>query len=541
MAAILEDYSVPTLELPIPCRSLPLSPIASKLKRAKASTALPKNSRKGKAVAVDKVPRKQQTRKKWSATEDALLKKFVEEYGPTSECWVEVSKAFETKSATNQSSETNDTTFRNQKQCRERWFNQLDPSVRKGGWTHEEDCMIVAMQKRYGNKWSVIANELDGRTDNTVKNHWHCGLKDKVAEVVGFPLYPRIDAEVELLCASRTKPSSAHVGLNKSHSLSKTRPSATLGSKGKTKKGEYPCPSPTAASIGQLTKLEINTRGTANASPIDMGPAKWRPRKKGPFSPKVAESPKTPTTKRKWPSSCKEKTVVTKKGSKTPAGKMVPRAVALTKKSTTKPAGKRPRVKSRGDVPKKAKPTGQSSTLGGCEVLRDEMDTAVSPIFFGFPGDEPHPMADVTTMDIAEYGETAYCPKDRHGFHTSGASPLPGELVFGGSIGPGLSPLPMSLPDTEQQIFSPIGTKAEIDQTRQMPTPTRRFLGIDGGESAKEADAEDTSPHHLAKDGSMGTVPGDITPIMGIESWEQLHANQNEWKETMSMSGAAFF
>jgi hypothetical protein len=39
----------------------------------------------------------------------------------------------------------------------------------------------------------------------------------------------------------------------------------------------------------------------------------------------------------------------------------------------------------------------------------------------------------------------------------------------------------------------------------------------------------------------MGTVPGDITPIMGIESWEQLHANQNEWKETMSMSGAAFF
>jgi hypothetical protein len=43
------------------------------------------------------------------------------------------------------------------KQCRERWFNHLDPSVKKGDWTPEEDDIIFEMQKQRGNKWSEIA------------------------------------------------------------------------------------------------------------------------------------------------------------------------------------------------------------------------------------------------------------------------------------------------------------------------------------------------------------------------------------------------
>ena len=32
------------------------------------------------------------------------------------------------------------------KQCRERWLNQLDPTIKKGGWTDEEDKIMIEAQ-----------------------------------------------------------------------------------------------------------------------------------------------------------------------------------------------------------------------------------------------------------------------------------------------------------------------------------------------------------------------------------------------------------
>ncbi|XVF73979.1 hypothetical protein PTKIN_Ptkin13bG0024900 [Pterospermum kingtungense] len=66
------------------------------------------------------------------------------------------------------------------KSCRLRWINYLRPYLKRGNFTKEEDELIIKLYSLLGNKWSLIAGRLPGRTDNEIKNYWNTHIKRKL-------------------------------------------------------------------------------------------------------------------------------------------------------------------------------------------------------------------------------------------------------------------------------------------------------------------------------------------------------------------------
>lgn len=101
----------------------------------------------------------------WNEEEDRLLKQYVEKYGEGN--W----KHIPTKSGLN----------RCRKSCRLRWLNYLRPNIRRGYFEYDEDDLIIRLHKLLGNRWSLIAGRIPGRTANDIKNHWNTSLSKKLA------------------------------------------------------------------------------------------------------------------------------------------------------------------------------------------------------------------------------------------------------------------------------------------------------------------------------------------------------------------------
>ncbi|MCO5589017.1 hypothetical protein L7F22_042981 [Adiantum nelumboides] len=69
------------------------------------------------------------------------------------------------------------------KSCRLRWTNYLRPDLKHGRFSDHEEQTIVKLHAALGSRWSLIAAQLPGRTDNDVKNYWNTRLKKKLCEM----------------------------------------------------------------------------------------------------------------------------------------------------------------------------------------------------------------------------------------------------------------------------------------------------------------------------------------------------------------------
>ncbi|KAK4852940.1 hypothetical protein QYF36_001344 [Acer negundo] len=116
----------------------------------------------GRAPCCDKTKVK---RGPWSPDEDSTLIRFLETHG-TAGNWIALPQKAGLK--------------RCGKSCRLRWLNYLRPNIKHGNFTEDEDEIICTLYTQMGSRWSLIASNLPGRTDNDVKNYWNTKLKKKL-------------------------------------------------------------------------------------------------------------------------------------------------------------------------------------------------------------------------------------------------------------------------------------------------------------------------------------------------------------------------
>ncbi|KAF9481702.1 hypothetical protein BDN70DRAFT_876021 [Pholiota conissans] len=96
----------------------------------------------------------------WSEEEDQQLREAVALFGENDN-WKSVASLVQ---------------GRTNKACRKRWLHSLQPNVKKSAWTSDEDQLLTELYEQFGPKWSAIARQIDGRTDDACSKRYREAL-----------------------------------------------------------------------------------------------------------------------------------------------------------------------------------------------------------------------------------------------------------------------------------------------------------------------------------------------------------------------------
>ncbi|KAK9272790.1 hypothetical protein L1049_003167 [Liquidambar formosana] len=118
----------------------------------------------------------------WSKQEDQKLIDYIRTHGEG--CWRSLPKAAGL--------------HRCGKSCRLRWINYLRPDLKRGSFGQDEEDLIIKLHALLGNRWSLIAGRLPGRTDNEVKNYWNSHIKRKLIQMGIDPNNHRLSQNLPL-------------------------------------------------------------------------------------------------------------------------------------------------------------------------------------------------------------------------------------------------------------------------------------------------------------------------------------------------------
>jgi len=86
------------------------------------------------------------------------------------------------------------------KQVRDRYLNKLRPNIKCGDWSAEEDERLISLLREVGNRWSLIATHLPGRTEGQVKNRFYSCIKKRLSgsqsQTISFTTSPQVDEQL---------------------------------------------------------------------------------------------------------------------------------------------------------------------------------------------------------------------------------------------------------------------------------------------------------------------------------------------------------